>query len=138
MIRHLKKMDFTADKTKLIWFSLKKPDVEEQPILVFEDEDGSLIFEPVKDLSIRFGSTFSWTLIFKKEIHEAYGRLINLKRSLPKLISSQQKAFAYETYIQPLLINGSRIWFPNKTNIEKLKTLRALLPGGCLVRHLKK
>ena len=27
------KMVFKADKTKLIWFSLKKPDVKEQPKL---------------------------------------------------------------------------------------------------------
>ena len=32
-------MVFNADKTRLMWFSFKKPDVKEQPIVVFEDED---------------------------------------------------------------------------------------------------
>ena len=62
-----------ADETKLIWFSLEKPDVKEQPILVFEDEDVSITFEQVKDLGILFVSTFSWTLILKisKKVSES-------------------------------------------------------------------
>ena len=51
------KMVFNADKTKLIWFSLEEPDVKAQPILVFEDEDVSFAFEPVKDLGIVLVST---------------------------------------------------------------------------------
>ena len=60
-------MVFNADKTKLIWFSLKTPDVKEQPILVFEDEDVSFSFEPVKDLGFLFGSTLPWTLHIEKK-----------------------------------------------------------------------
>ena len=79
-------MVFIADKTKPIRFSLKKP-VKVQLILVFEDEDVSFTFEPVKYLGIFFVSTLSWTPHIEKQILDAYGRFINLKRSLLKLIS---------------------------------------------------
>ena len=59
--------------------------------------------------------------LIKKKVHDAYGHFINLKRSLPKLISSQQKSLAYQTYNQSFLVYGSQIWFPTKTNIEKLE-----------------
>ena len=83
------KMVFIADKTKLIWFSLKTPDVKEQPILVFEDEYVSFYFEPFKDLSFHFASTLSWILRIEKRLHDVYGRFISLKRNLSKLISSR-------------------------------------------------
>ena len=60
-------MVVNADKTILIWFSFKKPDVKEQPVVVSENEDVSSTLEPVKDLGILFASTLFWTTILKKE-----------------------------------------------------------------------
>ena len=86
------KMVFKAGKTKLRWFSLKKSDVKEQPIIVFEDEDVSFTFEPVEDPGILFASTLYWTPTLKK-INDAYGHFINLKKVSPSL--SQVKKSSY-------------------------------------------
>ena len=119
-------MVFNADKTKLKWFSLKKPDVKQHHILVFEDEDTSVTFEPVKDLGILFVSSLSPVpLKLKKRLLDAYCGFINLIKSLPKLISSQQKTLAPQTYFQPFLMYGFQIWFPNKSNIDKPEKLRS-------------
>ena len=89
-------MVFNAHKTKLKWFSLKNTDLMEQPVVVFEDQDVSSTFEPVQDLGILFVSTLSWTLHIEKGKQDAYGRFINLIRSLPESFSSQQKTLAYK------------------------------------------
>ena len=72
------KMGLIADKTKLIWFSLERPDVKEQPIVLFEDEDV---------YSLSNGSKILVSFLFQpspgphieKRIHDACGRFINLK-----------------------------------------------------------
>ena len=112
----------TKMTTKCPWFSLKTPDVKEQPKIVFEDADVSFTFETVKDLGILFVSSLSCTPHLEKRIYDAYGRFINLKRSLPKLISSQQKALACQTYIQPFPMDG----LPIKTIIRSNSYRRIL------------
>ena len=104
MIGHSKLKWFLVLIKPISYGSLETSDVKEQSILVFEDEDVSFTFEPVKDLGILFVSTLSWTPHVVKTLHDAYGRFINLKRSFQKLISSQQKALAYKTYIQQFLM----------------------------------
>ena len=107
--------------------------MKEQPKVVFEDEDVSFTFEPVKDLGILFVSTLYWTPHSEKRIHDAYGHFINLKRSLPKLISSQQKALAYKTYS-----TIPSVWLKSGSQMKQLlrssKNFKALLPGGCLIQ----
>ena len=62
---------FNADKTNIIWFSLKKRDVKEQAIVDFEDADISFTFESVKDLFIIFVLTLFWIPHIEKRIHDA-------------------------------------------------------------------
>ena len=64
-------------------------------------EDVSFTVEPVKDLSILIVSTLSWTSMLKKEYMMPTAVLsISKSESLPKLISSQQKALAYQRGMQ--------------------------------------
>ena len=48
------KMQFNFIKTSLIWFTLKRKDIKEQPLCVFGGEDISFTRKPVMDLEIGF------------------------------------------------------------------------------------
>ena len=137
-------MAFDADKTKLIWVPLKKPDVKEQPILVFEDQDVSFTLELLEDLGILFVSTLPWTPILKKGdmMHTA---VLSVSKKGPKAHLKFTKALAYQTYTQPFQMYGSQTWFPSKTNIEKLEKLQSSVTSWmsretsykCHLSHLK-
>ena len=103
-------MVFKADRTKLIWFSLRKPDVKEQPKLDFEDEDVSFIFELVKDLGILFVSTLSClpSPHTDKRIYDAYDRFNNLKESPEAYLKSTKRCC-----LPNLLSTFPNVWLPN-------------------------
>ena len=58
--------------------------MEEQPVVVFEDEDVSVTFKPVKSLGFFFVSTLSWTPQIEKRTHEAEGKLLT-QSSFPRV-----------------------------------------------------
>ena len=129
-------MAFDADKTRLIWVPLKKPDVKTQPILVFEDQDVSFTLEQVEDLGILFVSTLPWTPHIEKRRHDAYGCFISLKKG------SQSSSQVHKKLLptKPTL-NLSKCMAPKPGSqvrqiLRSSKNFKALLPGGCLVRHL--
>ena len=84
-------MVFNADKTKHILFSLKKPDVKELPKVVFEDENVSFAFEPVKDLGILFVSTLSWTPPIETRIHMMPTTVLSISKEVFQSLSQVNK-----------------------------------------------
>ena len=81
MIGHLKIKWFPMPTKKTHMVLFEKARCKGYSILVFEDEDVSFTFEPVKVLGILFISTLRCTLIGKR-IHDAYGHFITLKSEL--------------------------------------------------------
>ena len=127
-----------ADKTMLIWFSFKKPDVKEQPIVFFENEDVSSTLEPVKDLGVYFASTLSWTSILKKNARCL--RPFYQSQKSPKANLKSTKSSWLPNLHSTIPIVWLSNLFPIKSGqiLRNSKSFRALLPGGCLVRNLIK
>ena len=126
------KMQFKFSKTKLIWFTLKRKDIKEQPLCVFGGEDISFTRKPVVDLGISFCYNLSWTEHIKSKACQAHGRFISIKRNLPNNLSTSQKASGflyicsiYVLYIRPLILYGTTVWFANRTNWEKLESFQS-------------
>ena len=105
------KMQFNFSKTSLIWFTLKRKDIKEQPLCVFGGEDISFTGKPVVDLGIGSCFNLSWTELIKSKVCKAHGRLISIKRNLPNNLSTSQKASVYVLYIRPLILYGTTVWF---------------------------
>ena len=119
------KMQFNFSKTSLIWFTLKRKDIKEQPICVFGGEDISFTRKPVVDLGIGFCYILSWTEHIKSKVCKAHGRFISIKRNLPNVLSTCQKASVYVLYIRPLILYGTTVWFANRTNLENLESFQS-------------
>ena len=119
------KMQFNFSKTSLIWFTLKRKDIKEQPLCVFGGEDISFTRKPVVDLGISFCYNLSWTEHIKSKVCKDHGRFISIKRNLPNNLSTSQKASVYVLYIRPLILYGTTIWFANRTNLEKLESFQS-------------
>ena len=109
------KMQFNFSKTSLIWFTLKRKDIKEQPLCVFGGEDISFTRKPVVDLGISFCYNLSWTEHIKSKVCKAHGRFISIKRNLPNNLSTSQKASVYVLYIRPLVVG-----FYQKNNVREL------------------
>ena len=62
------KMQFNFSKTSLIWFTLKRKHIKEQPLCVFGGEDISFTRKPVVDLGIGFRYNLSWTEHIKLKV----------------------------------------------------------------------
>ena len=119
------KMQFNFSKTSLIWFTLKRKDIKEQPLCFFGGEDISFTRKPVVDLGISFCYNLSWTEHIKSKVWKDHGRLISIKRNLPNNLSTSQKASVYVLYIRPLILYGTTVWFANRTNLEKLESFQS-------------
>ena len=119
------KMQFNFSKTSLIWFTLKRKDIKEQPLCVFGGEDISFTRKPVMDLGIGFCYNLSWTEHIKSKVCKAHGRFISIKRNLPSNLSTSQKTSVYVLYIRPLILYGTTVWFANRTNLEKLESFQS-------------
>ena len=96
-------------KTSLIWFTLRRKDIKEQPLCVFGGEDFSFTRKPVVDLGIGFCYNLSWTEHIKSEVCKAHGRFISIKRNLPNNLPLSQKASVYVLNIRPLIIYGTTL-----------------------------
>ena len=98
------KMQFNFSKTSLIWFTLKRKDIKEQPLCVFGGEDISCTRKQVVDLGIGFCYNLSCTEHINSKVCKAHGRFISTKRNLPNNLSTSQKASVYVLYIRPLIL----------------------------------
>ena len=119
------KMQFNFSKTSLIWFTLKRKDIKEQPLCVFGGEDISFTRKPVVDLGIGFCYNLSRTEHIKTKVCKAHGRFISIKRNLPNNLSTSQKASVCVLYIRTLILDGTTVWFVNRTNLEKLESFQS-------------
>ena len=90
------KMQFNFSITSLIWFTLKRKDIKEKPLCVFGGEDISFTRKPVVDLGIDFCYNLSWTEHIKSKVCKPHGRFISIKRNLPNILSTSQKASVYQ------------------------------------------
>ena len=70
------KMQFNFSKTSLIWFTLKRKDIKEQPLCVFGGEDISFTRKPVVDLGIGFCYNLSWIEHIKSKVCKAHGMYV--------------------------------------------------------------
>ena len=118
-------MQFIFSKTSLIWFTLKRKDIEEQPLCVFGGEGISFTRKPVVDLGKGFCYNLSWVEHIKSKVCKAHGRFISIKRNLPNILSTSQKASVYVLYIRPLISYGTTVWFASRTNLENLESFQS-------------
>ena len=119
------KMQFNFSKTSLIWFTLKRKDIKEQPLCVFGEEDISFTQKPVVDLGIGFCYNLSRTEHIKSKVCKAHGRFISIRKNLPNNVSTSQKASVYVLCKRPLILYGTTVWFANRTNLEKLESFQS-------------
>ena len=119
------KMQFNSSKTSLIWFTLKRKDIKEQPLCVFGGEDISFTRKPVVGLGIGVCCNLSWTEHVKSKVCKAHGRFISIKRNLTNNLSTSHKASVYVLYRRPLILYGTTVWFANRTNLEKMESFQS-------------
>ena len=70
-----------------------------------------------KDLEIVISKNFTWSANCEQRVSKAIGALFQVERNLSKSSSLSSKLNKYCGYILPIILNGSEVWKPTKTEL---------------------